>query len=33
MKAFKISFLEDKLVTDISEVEAVWNNKSQEKLV
>lgn len=33
MKAFDVSFLEDKLVTDISEVEDVWNSKSQDKLV
>ena len=33
MKAFDVSFLEDKLVKDISEVEDVWNNKKEKKLV
>jgi hypothetical protein len=33
MKAFDVSFLEDKLVTDISQVEYVWNNKKELKLV
>ena len=33
MKAFNVSFLEDKLVTEISQIEDVWNNKKENKLV
>jgi len=33
LKDFNISFLEEKLVTDISEIQNIWNKKTQNKLV
>lgn len=33
MKAFEIPFLDDKLVNNISEVEDIWNNKKEDKMV
>lgn len=33
MNAFDVSFLQDILVTDLSDVEKVWNNKREDKLV
>lgn len=33
MKAFDVPFLEDKLVNDISEIENIWNNKKEDKMV